>query len=163
MSLVLYCGMVALELCSSSEDHMRNDFSRHLAASCLRTLFAFSTLLLCVSSTNAAELDGAWASDPDACSKIFVKAGAKLSIASNADSFGSGFIIEGDNIKGKFANCRIKARRQDGAVTYLLAECATDIALSENQFSFRLDNDHELTRFFPGMPGIESKYFRCKF
>ena len=109
----------------------------------------------------AADLTGAWASDAKACDKIFVKSNGKIAIAKDADIYGSGFVIEQNLIRGKMATCNIIARKEDGAVTHMVAKCATDIAFENIQFSIKLDDDNKMTRLYPGIPELSVSYFRC--
>jgi hypothetical protein len=110
---------------------------------------------------SAFDLNGAWASDADNCAKVFVRKGAQTSFADMSDVFGGGFIIEGDQITGKFARCRIKAKKDDGATINLVAACASDIMLQSVQFSLREADANNVIRMFPGMDGMEIKYARC--
>ena len=88
-------------------------------------------------SAVAFDLDGAWAGDADNCAKVFVRKGSQVTFTDMSDVYGGGFIIEGDQITGKFARCRIKARKDDGKTINLVAACATDIMLQNVQFSLR--------------------------
>jgi len=108
-------------------------------------------------------LNGAWAVDASTCDKIFVKKGNKISVAKNADLFGSGFVMEGNKIKGKMADCNIKARKEEAGALNLIVVCSTDIALSTVQFILRIDDDNKITRLFPGMPEMATTYVRCAF
>ena len=117
--------------------------------------------LLLAGYAQAADLNGAWANDVKICSKLFVKKNNKLRLTTNSDFYGSGFIIDGDQVKGKLASCRIKSRKVEGAKMEMTAECATDIANSTDHFVLRIDGEDKITRFFPGMTGIEMTYFRC--
>ena len=90
-----------------------------------------------------------------------MKSGARVSFAKDAELRGGGLIIEGSQIRGPAATCRIKARMEDGASTHTIAACATDIMLSDVQFSVRSVNANEFFRMFPNMPGMEIKYYRC--
>jgi hypothetical protein len=110
---------------------------------------------------SAFDLNGAWASDADNCAKVFVRKGAQMSFADMSDVFGGGFIIEGDQITGKFARCRIKAKKDDGATINLVAACASDIMLQNVQFSLREVDANTVIRMFPGMEGMEIRYARC--
>jgi hypothetical protein len=74
------------------------------------------------------------------CNKIFVTENNRLSLARNADAYGSGFIIDGNTIKGQFASCQIKARKIEGSTYRLIAVCSTDIALSTTELNFRMDD-----------------------
>ena len=109
----------------------------------------------------AFDLNGAWASDADNCAKVFVRKGQQISFADMSDIFGGGFIIEGDQITGKYARCRIKTRKEDGATINLVAACASEIMLQNVQFSLREFDANTLIRMFPGMSGMEIKYARC--
>src|ERR1700692_716032 len=76
--------------------------------------------------------------------------------------YGGGFIIDGDQIVGKFAQCRIKARKDDGVNVNLVAACATDIMLSSVQFSLKELDASSIARLFPGIEGMEIRYHRCR-
>ena len=73
----------------------------------------------------------------------------------------SGFIIEGSQIRGPAATCRIKATKEDGDSAHMIAACATDIMLSDVQLSVRSIKANEIVRMFPSMPGMETNYYRC--
>ena len=109
----------------------------------------------------AFELNGAWASDADNCAKVFTRKGSQVTFTDMSDVYGGGFIIEGDQITGKFARCRIKARKDDGKTINLVAVCASDIMLQSVQFSLREVDASSVIRIFPGMEGMEIKYARC--
>jgi hypothetical protein len=113
----------------------------------------FGSLLALVGRADAVDLNGAWAGDADQCAKVFVRQGGKLGFTEMSDVYGGGFIIDGDQIAGKFARCRIKARKDDGVNVNLVAACATDIMLSSVASS--------ITRLFPGIEGMEIRYHRC--
>jgi hypothetical protein len=112
-------------------------------------------------SAIAFDLNGPWASDADNCAKVFVRKGAQVSFADMSDVYGGGFIIEGDQITGKFARCRIRAKKDDGKTINLVAACASDIMLQNVQFSLREVDANTVIRMFPGMEGMEIKYARC--
>jgi hypothetical protein len=113
------------------------------------------------SSAHAFDLNGAWASDAKFCSNIFERKGKALSFRRESELHGSGFIIDGNTIRGKAAKCAIKARKDAGEIINLVATCATDIMLSDVQFSMRIINDNKVSRIFPGMEGMELTYDRC--
>jgi hypothetical protein len=113
-------------------------------------------------SARAADITGAWATDVRACDKIFQKKGNVLTLTNRSDTLGSGFIIDGTEIRGKTANCKIKNKKEDGDVVYLLAACATDIMLSDVEMALKIIDKDRVSRFFPGMPEVESPdYYRC--
>ena len=117
--------------------------------------------LLSPREVNALELDGAWATSSDQCTKVFVRQGGKLGFAEMSDVYGGGFIVDGNEIVGKFARCRIKARKDSGANVNLIAACASDIMLSTVQFSLKELDANSLVRLFPGIDEMEIRYHRC--
>lgn len=110
---------------------------------------------------DALDLNGAWASDADQCVKVFVRQRGQLGFTEMSDVYGGGFIIDGDQIVGKYARCRIKTRKDDGINVNLIAACATDIMLSSVQFSLKELDADSIARLFPGMDGMEIRYHRC--
>src|SRR5260370_277121 len=78
-----------------------------------------------------------------------------------SEEHGGGFIVEADRLRGKFANCKIKTRKEDGQTLNIIAGCTTDIMLSNVQFSLKLLDPNKISRTFPGMPDMEISYYRC--
>ena len=109
----------------------------------------------------AFDLDGAWTTQADVCKKIFAKKGNTTSFRPDAESYGSGFIIEGNSIRGQAAKCTIKARKEAGGLRHLMAICSTQIMIDQMQLSYKVDDDNKITRVFPGMEGFETSYVRC--
>lgn len=112
----------------------------------------------------AVELTGAWAPDADKCDKVFVRRGRakQIDFAEFSGIHGGGFIIEANQLRGKFAKCKIKTRKEEGDSLNLIAGCATDIMLSNVQFVLKVVDDDNITRVFPGIEGMEVKYHRCR-
>lgn len=112
----------------------------------------------------AVELTGAWAADADKCDKVFVRRGRakRIDFAQFPGVHGGGFIIDADQLKGKFVKCKIKTRKEDGQSLNLVAACASDIMLSNVQFVLKVVDDDTITRVFPGIEGMEVKYHRCR-
>jgi hypothetical protein len=117
--------------------------------------------LLSQLEVNALELNGAWATSSDQCTKVFARQGGKLGFAEMSDLYGGGFIVDGNEIVGKFARCRIKARKDSGQNVNLIAACASDIMLSTVQFSLKELDANSLVRLFPGIDEVEIRYHRC--
>lgn len=126
----------------------------------LAVLLAGASLAL-PGSAVAFDLNGAWASDAENCAKVFARKGSQITFTDMSDVYGGGFIVEGDQITGKFGRCRIKAKKDDGKTINLLAACASDIMLQSVQFSLREVDANNVMRMFPGMDGMEIKYARC--
>lgn len=126
----------------------------------MRALFFTAGTLVCAPAY-AIDLNGAWANDASVCDKVFSTARGKVSLARNADRYGSGFVIEGNRIRGKIAACNIKSRKDDGDMVQVVATCSTDVALSTMQLSFKIENEDKITRVFPGIPEMTMSYMRC--
>lgn len=109
----------------------------------------------------AIELTGAWATQADLCKLVFTKKGNQVMFAELSDLYGSGFIIDGNKIKGKAAQCKIKSRKQEGDGLELSAACATSIMTSSVRFSLKVIDDNNLSRIIPEIPGMTIKYTRC--
>lgn len=120
-------------------------------------------MLWCVlaAPARAADLTGAWADNTELCKKIFVKKGASISFAKDADLYGSGLVFEKSRIRGKLASCNIKTQKQDGDVLHMIATCSTDVALQTVQVSLKIENENRIVRLFPGLPELQMTYSRC--
>lgn len=119
------------------------------------------TALMLPVQANAFELSGAWATETDLCSRVFTKKGNQVVFAELSDLFGSGFVIEGNRIRGKIARCTITSRKQEGDSLELAAACATSVMTQSVRFSLKVIDDNNLTRLFPDIPGMTLKYTRC--
>jgi hypothetical protein len=125
-------------------------------------LLALLAALLAMSHpASAFDLNGAWASDADNCAKVFERRGSQVTFTEMSDVYGGGFIIEVDQITGKFARCRIKSKKDEGKTINLIAACASDIMLQNVQFSLRELDANSVIRLFPGMEDVEIRYARC--
>ena len=121
------------------------------------------TGLLLREEARAVDLSGAWATNADQCSQVFTRKGRANQIGFTAFSqqHGGGFIVEADRLRGKFAICKIKTRKEDGQTVNIIAGCATDIMLSNVQFSLKVLEPNKISRMFPGMQDMEISYYRC--
>ncbi len=127
---------------------------------------AIMILALLASGATAAparafDLSGVWASDAGVCNKVFTRKGGKTAFTNASESFGSGFIINGRRLTGKTASCTINASRTEAEITHLIASCSNDVALSTMQFSVRALDENSIARFYPGVPELETRYYRC--
>jgi hypothetical protein len=124
-------------------------------------LVLLGATLALTGEAGAFDLNGAWASDADNCARVFVRKGGQVNFTDMSDVYGGGFIIDGNQITGKFARCQIKARKDDGQDINLIAACATDIMLQNVQFNLKPIDANAVSRQFPGMEGMQIKYSRC--
>ena len=114
-----------------------------------------------VSPAHAIDLNGSWSSDPALCGKIFVKKGKQIAFSELSDLYGSGFVIDGNRIRGKVARCTIKSRKEDGDTLLLSATCATIIAPQDLEFSLKTVDDNTVARMIPGSSAMRVDFHRC--
>lgn len=109
------------------------------------------------------DLSGAWATSADECRNVFARRGRakQIEFTTFSDQHGGGFIVEADRLRGKFARCKIKTRKEDGETVNIIAACATDIMLSNVQFSLKMLEPNKISRIFPGIEGMTINYHRC--
>lgn len=113
---------------------------------------------------NAFELDAVWATDSSQCNNMFAKKHHAISLKPKSDLYGSGFIVEGNRIRGKLLTCEITDRKQAGAVLNLAARCSSSIALlSPTEFSLKIDDDNHITRTLTDFDNMSVTYARCTF
>ena len=99
-----------------------------------------------VAEARAIELTGAWATDADLCSQVFTKEDNRVVYAEFSELFGSGFIIDGDWIRGRTGTCTIKSRKQEGNSLELSAACASSVMTQDLRFSLK---NHRRQQHFP--------------
>ena len=109
----------------------------------------------------AADINGAWLSDAAFCQKVFEKKGSQPTFVQGFNAYGNGFIVDGNQIRGRIARCTVRERREQGAVVNLIAVCSTDIAIDTMQFRLRMEGPNKIVREFPGLPDMEIAYERC--
>lgn len=113
------------------------------------------------SALRANELNGAYATQQDQCRKVFERKGNRLVFTKLSDMYGSGFIVDDRQIRGKMASCNVTKRTQKDDTVNLLASCSSDIILATTHFSLKMPDDKRVVRLFPDMPGMEVTYYRC--
>jgi len=127
--------------------------SRILLVICSQMFFAaFGT------GASAYDLNGAWSSG-GACENIFVRKDKLINFLPESESYGSGFIVQGDLIRGRAVRCTIKSRNEKGPVHHLKAICTTDIMIDQLQLSYKVIDQNRIVRVIPG--GVEIEFTRC--
>ena len=89
--------------------------------------------------------------------------GQAVVFAEFSDLFGSGFIIDGNRIRGRTTNCTIKSRKQEGDSLELSSACASSIMTSNVRFLLKVIDDNNISRTVPDTEGMMLKYSRCSF
>jgi hypothetical protein len=117
--------------------------------------------MIFVEVAQASDFDGAWANNSEACNRLYIKKTGRTSFVRNADMYGSGFIIDGNQIRGKMARCKVTMVKRDGDVAHLVAACSTDIAVETVQFTVKIVDRDRMIRTFPGIPELDATYVRC--
>jgi hypothetical protein len=121
----------------------------------------FGTAILLPFPAHAIELTGAWASQSDLCKLVFTKKGNTVAFAEFSDLYGSGFLIEGNRIRGKAARCTITSRKQNGDNLELNASCASSIMTQKASFLLKVYDENNIARVIPDIENMEIKYTRC--
>jgi hypothetical protein len=111
---------------------------------------------------HAVDLSGGCATNADACGEVFVRKGraSQIDFKAFSEQHGGGFNVEADRLREKFASCKIKTRKEDDQNVNIVAGCATDIMLSNVQFSLKVVEPNKISRTFP-LPDMEISYYRC--
>ncbi len=117
--------------------------------------------VLSVAQARAIDLTGAWASHEDLCNQVFTKKDNRVEYAEYSELFGSGFIVDGDRIRGKAGTCTIKSRKQEGDNLEISAACASTIMTQDLRFSLKIIDDNNISRSFPEISGMSLNYTRC--
>jgi hypothetical protein len=109
----------------------------------------------------AADIAGAWASDASVCSKVFVKTNNRISFTPDAELYGGGLIVEGNQATGTFQKCKIKSMRNEGADVQLIAACSDGVVVSDFRFTVKVTGDNRITLSSAGPVAMETPYVRC--
>jgi hypothetical protein len=131
----------------------------------MQTSKAFATvaalLTATVVSSQAADMDGAWASDATVCGNVFVKKDNKVSLAPDSELYGGGLIVEGNRVTGSFQKCNIKSLKREGETVHLIASCSTGVMISDLQVTITILGDNQISLSPAGPVDTTSFYVRC--
>jgi len=122
---------------------------------------AMFAILSVASATQAADLNGAWASDPSVCSKVFMKNGNEVSMTPDSELYGGGFIVQGNRATGTFQKCNIKSLRHEGSDIHLIATCSTGVMVTELRFIVKFVGENTISVISTGPVKTENPYVRC--
>ena len=123
----------------------------------------FCSGLLLTSQAHAFDLNGAWATNEDQCSKIFVKKGDKISFAQFSEELGGGFVADRNDVRSKTARCTIASRKETGDIIDFQAACASDIMATSTNLRLKILDANSVSRIFtdPAFAGMELIFYRC--
>lgn len=104
---------------------------------------------------------GAWTLPDNNCSDIFVAQGGHWTFHKPVDMFGPSFIVEGREIRGPEARCRIiRATEQQDKINMVIS-CNNSVSFMQNVVELQVKNDHEIERHFPGSEELTITYKKC--
>jgi hypothetical protein len=125
----------------------------------------FATVLALLTTTafssQAADMDGAWASDATVCSNVFVKKNNKVTFTHESELYGGGLIIEGNRVTGSFQKCNIKSLERDEDTAHLIASCSTGVMVSDLQVIVKRVGDNQISLSPVGPVETAISYVRC--
>jgi uncharacterized membrane protein len=128
---------------------------------------AFSPLVLLAlllaqsSSTQAADLNGAWTVDGSACGEVFTKQNNKLAFKQDADLHAGGFIVLGKQITGTFQKCTVKSLHDDGSNVQVIASCSDGVAVSDVTYDVKISGENSIKLSSKKPAPVEMSYVRC--
>ena len=130
--------------------------SNYLAGALLAlTITTFSA------SVDAADLNGAWASDASVCSNVFVTSENRISLTPNSELYGGGLIVEGNRASGAFQKCNIKSMHDDGKNVHLIAACSDGVMVQELRFDIKVIDHNRISLSSGGSVSGETHLTRC--
>ena len=126
------------------------------------TPLALMVLLVTQStSTQAADLNGAWTIDTASCDKVFTKKNNKVAFASDADFNAGGLIVQGKQITGTFQKCTVKSLHDDGTNVKVIAACSDGVSVSDVAFDVKITGENNVTLSSKEPVPVEMQYVRC--
>jgi hypothetical protein len=112
-------------------------------------------------STQAADLNGAWTDDASACGQVFTKENNKFAFKPDADLHAGGLIVEGKRITGTFQKCTVKSLHDDGSNLKVIASCSDGVAVSDVAFDVKISGENRITLSSKSPVPVEMPYVRC--
>src|SRR6516165_8201199 len=112
-------------------------------------------------STQAADLNGAWTIDTGSCTQVFTKKNNKIAFAQDADLNAGGLIVEGKQITGTFQKCTVKSLHDDGRNVRVIASCSDGVAISDVAFDVKISGENRITLSSKEPVPVEMPYVRC--
>jgi hypothetical protein len=130
----------------------------------MRTFNPLVLLVLLVTqsaSTQAAELNGAWAVDGSACGQVFTKENNNLAFKQDADLHAGGLIVQGKKITGTFQKCTVKSLRDDGSNVQVIASCSDGVTVSDVAVDVKISGENRMTLSSKEPVPVAMSYVRC--
>ena len=112
-------------------------------------------------STQAADLNGAWTIDTGSCAQVFTKKNNKIAFAQDADLNAGGLIIQGKQITGTFQKCAVKSLHDDGSDLKVIASCSDGVSVSDVAYDVKI-SENKMTLSSKKPVPVEMHYVRCQ-
>ena len=112
-------------------------------------------------STQAADLNGAWTIDTGSCAQVFTKKNNKIAFAQDADLNAGGLIIQGKQITGTFQKCTVKSLHDDGSDLKVIASCSDGVSVSDVVYDVKI-SENKMTLSSKKPVPVEMQYVRCQ-
>ena len=112
-------------------------------------------------STQAADLNGAWTIDTGSCAQVFTKKNNKIAFAQDADLNAGGLIIQGKQITGTFQKCTVKSLHDDGSDLKVIASCSDGVSVSDVAYDVKI-SENKMTLSSKKPVPVEMQYVRCQ-
>ena len=112
-------------------------------------------------STQAADLNGAWTIDTGSCAQVFTKKNNKIAFAQDADLNAGGLIIQGKQITGTFQKCTVKSLHDDGSDLKVIASCSDGVSVSDVAYDVKI-SENKMTLSSKNPAPVEMQYVRCQ-
>ena len=113
-------------------------------------------------STQAADLNGAWTDDQSACGEVFTKKNGQPAFSPDADLHAGGLIVQGKRITGTFQKCTVKSvHDNDGTNAKVIASCSDGVAVSDVAFDVKVTGENKVTLSSKAPVPVEMFYVRC--
>ena len=108
-----------------------------------------------------ADLSGAWTLPGNKCDDIFVDQGGHWAFRQPVDMYGPSFIVEGREIRGPEAICRIirGVAREDKM--NLVISCRNTVSFTQNEVQLRVKSANEIERLYPAVD-MSVAYMKCQ-
>jgi hypothetical protein len=132
----------------------------------IRVIGMFSAMVLGFASANASEdwekkLAGAWTLSDNNCADIFIDKGGHWEFRQPVDMYGRSVIVEGREVRGPEATCRIvQALVHEDEISLVLG-CRNTLSFMHNSVHLRIKGDNQIDQDVPGLSGVTVSYKKC--
>jgi hypothetical protein len=132
-------------------------FSRRMAGAVILTLAASQA----AHAESWDRFQGAWATEGQTCNQVFTTKDGKPAFIDQPGMSMSGFIVQGNEIRGLGADCSVASRKESGDTMKLLLHCRSQIIFGDMTVTVKIKDPNTITRVDPDFPEVGTNYTRC--